>query len=298
MGGLYCATYAAICRRNGIYSNIQAAYNWNVELVEPMIKILAPGWERTFSRKVPVVMALSIRNAAEVLRKFHESVEARAQKVGVGIAGLHMLKQQLQLYEDQMKDLSATITALINGQQRDINREFTPNIESAMIPAYEACAQEHGTGTFLRMKNHMSSHIDRERPTMFKASTTHVERQLTRMINMVKNSMEEKMDEIYISICRDYRSVLGENEVPHRDIIPRWARVMRKDLLAVIDGAEKTFREVTQVSPNDGNGAKDTNAVQIQDDSAVSQVGIKVETVLDDELPGDLLSGDSDDISC
>ena len=243
-------------------------------------------------------MTLSIRNAAEVLRKFHERVEARAQKVGVGIAGLHMLKQQLQLYEDQMKDLSATITALINAQQRDINREFTPNIESAMIQVYEACAQEHGTGTFMRMKSHMSSHIGRERSTMFKASTTHVERQLTKMINMVKNSMEEKMDEIYISICRDYRSVLGENEVPHRDITPRWARVMRKDLLAVIDGAEKTFREVTEVPLNEGNGAKDTNATQTQDDSTVSQIGIKVEATLDDELPVGLLSSDSDDVSC
>lgn len=99
---------------------------------------------RTFLRRLPVVLMAFTRNAAEKLRNFHRGVDGRARKVGAGIAGLHMLQQQLGVYENIFKDLSNIVKDNIIGDQKDINRGFTPVIERAMGAAYTACVDECG----------------------------------------------------------------------------------------------------------------------------------------------------------
>ena len=296
MGGYYWSTYKAICRRYGEFANAQGEHDWNAQLAEPMIKILAPGWERAFSRRIPAVMTLSIRNAAEVLRKFHETVEARARSVGMGTAGLHMLKQQLQVYEDQIKDLTSIITTSINTQQKEINRAFTPVIANAMTEAYDACIQERGTGSFARMKQHMTSHVDQDRHTMFNASTAQVQSQLAQMLKVVKNDMEVKIDEIYGSMCRDYRSVLGETEVSRHDVMPRWARMLRKEVLVVIEGAERTFKEAANIPLDDEqNAVKDKDTSKVPDESVSSHGEDQTELTLSGESSAGLPSNGNED---
>lgn len=91
-----------------------------------------------------MVMASFSRNAAACLRKFHKDIDSRARQVGAGIAGLHMLQQQVVNYENLLKDLSATVRDSINTRQKEVNREFVPVIEQAMQAAYEQCVAERG----------------------------------------------------------------------------------------------------------------------------------------------------------
>ena len=91
-----------------------------------------------------MVLSSFVRNAANLLREFHRDVEGRARKVGAGIAGLHVLQQQLGVYETLLKDLTTTVRETINNTQKEINREFTPVITRAMVAAYEACTNESG----------------------------------------------------------------------------------------------------------------------------------------------------------
>ena len=112
-----------------------------------MLKVLASGWEKTFSRRSPAVMASFSKNAGSVLRDFHRDVDTRARKVGAGLAGLHMLQQQVRVYDDIFKDLSNTMRDTINAQQKEVNREFTPVIERAMGEAYKLCVDESGMGS-------------------------------------------------------------------------------------------------------------------------------------------------------
>lgn len=109
-----------------------------------MMKVLASGWEKTFSRRSPAVMASFSRNAGSILRDFHRDVDTRARKVGSGLAGLHMLQQQVRVYDDILKDLSNTMRDTINAQQKEVNREFTPVIQRAMANAYKECVDESG----------------------------------------------------------------------------------------------------------------------------------------------------------
>ncbi|CAF9943183.1 MAG: hypothetical protein ALECFALPRED_010769, partial [Alectoria fallacina] len=247
-GGLHWSTYKAICRRNGIYTNGQGPHEWNVELVEPMMKLLASGWEKAFSRRSPMVMASFARNAAACLKKFHKDIEARARQIGTGIAGLHMLQQQVVNYENLLKDLSATVKDTINTNQKEINREFVPVIEQAMAAAYEACVEERGAGSFARMKAAMNSHVAQERHTMFQSSTENVKTRLSVMLKELEVYMNDKADEVYIAMRRDYNSVLGGGEVPQNgEILPKTQRLVRKEIMRIVDGVEKVFMKVAGI---------------------------------------------------
>jgi hypothetical protein len=60
---------------------------------------------------------------------------------------------------------------LINERQRDINREFTPNICNAMLIVYNLCIDESGPGQYNRMKNHMADHVTAQKDTIFRDAT-------------------------------------------------------------------------------------------------------------------------------
>ena len=143
-GGLYWGTYKAICRRNGVYTNPQGPHDWNTALSDPMLKAIAGGWERTFSRRSPAALAAFARNAHNLLKALHHEINERALKVGLALPGLDTLRMQLETYEHTFKDLATATIEVINTQQKDINREFVPVIGRAMVAGYDACANESG----------------------------------------------------------------------------------------------------------------------------------------------------------
>lgn len=143
-GGLYWATYKAICRRDGVFSNAHGLHDWNTQLTEPIIKNIANGWERTFSRRMPSVLAgLANKNGA-LLMSFHNTIETRAMRNGTSLASLEVLKQQLPTYKDSFRDLSVLAQAQITNRQKDINREFVPVVAEAMKQVYDDCENERG----------------------------------------------------------------------------------------------------------------------------------------------------------
>ncbi len=44
-------------------------------------------------------------------------------------------------------------------------------VKEHMAPAYQASAEERGSGSFARMKAHMLAHVEREKREMFKDAT-------------------------------------------------------------------------------------------------------------------------------
>ncbi|KXH59773.1 hypothetical protein CSAL01_06422 [Colletotrichum salicis] len=47
-GGMFWATYKATCRRAGVYTGAFGPRDFNAELLEPISRQLASGWERAF----------------------------------------------------------------------------------------------------------------------------------------------------------------------------------------------------------------------------------------------------------
>ena len=97
----------------------------------------------------------------------------------------------------------------------------------------------------------MTHHVDRERYSMFQQSADEVRKRLIAMVREIDEVLNSKVDEIYVSTSRDYRSVLGGSDVPHGEMLPKWQRLMRKDVLAVIEGVEKVFDKMLGLEDGD-----------------------------------------------
>lgn len=241
-GGLYWATYKAICRRGGVYSNAQGLHDFNAQLTDPMLKVFAPGWERCFSRRVPGIMAGLSTAVGSVLEKFHSLVEDRARRNGGPIASLQMLKHQLNTYKETFKDIATAARDEIITNQKDINREFVPVVAEAMDRAYDGCSAESGPGSFMRMKGLMSEHMDHEKAQMFRDSTEAVRGKLNKMVKVVEDNILTKADAVFLAVKRDYfAAVVGQNAVNIADV-PRGERLMRSEVLDIVESAENVFR--------------------------------------------------------
>ncbi|KAL8820149.1 MAG: hypothetical protein Q9223_001566 [Gallowayella weberi] len=241
-GGLFWASYKAVCRRNGCFTNGQGLHDWNAQLIEPMMKLIAPGWEKVFTRRVQSVMTNLTKTVPAVLKKFHRDIEDRARKIGTGLASLSMLSHQITVYEQVLKDAAPSTKDVIITRQKDINREFAPVIGRAMIPSYEWCEAERGPGQYKRMKAYMKDHVETNRHTMFQESAQEVKRQLQATVKDIEETLADKMDEVFIQIKRDYRAVLGDGDVPEGEVLPRVQRLIRKDIKRTIDGVERMMR--------------------------------------------------------
>jgi len=130
-GSLYWASYIAIWRRDGLWTNYQGDYDFNGQLVEPVISAVAPGWERAFTRRLARIMKTLTQEAFKVLRKFHKAASPRAQSTDLHTARLDILTEQLNIYEQLLKQHGDVAIENINTKQKDINREFKVPVEEA-----------------------------------------------------------------------------------------------------------------------------------------------------------------------
>ena len=204
-----------------------------------MMKHLAGGWERTFTRRSAAVLSGLTRNSSKLLHTFHGDVAKRAAMTGLGIVGVSTLESQLQNYENIFSDLSLAAKKTLDMEQRDINRDFTPTVTTAMLDAYAGCVEEHGSGSFARMKALMERHVEIKRDVMFRQSCENIGERLKQLLSTVREQMETACDEIFVAINRDYKSALGGGDLQDGEVMPKWQRDMRRAVLCDLEGVEQ-----------------------------------------------------------
>lgn len=101
------------------------------------------------------------------------------------------------------------------------------------------------------MKAALNGHVDTVRHEMFSDSCDAVRAKLKAMLRQVEELMANKADELFVSISRDYRSVFGGSDAPQGGMMPRVQRIMRKEVNAVIDRAEKIFKRAAGIEVED-----------------------------------------------
>ncbi|KAJ4378700.1 hypothetical protein N0V86_005571 [Didymella sp. IMI 355093] len=272
-GGLAWGTYKAVVRRDGAYQSHTAGHrDFNSELVDPIVKKLATSWERAFQNRLPKAFATFISDSGKILHKFHEAVEIRARENGVGLASLSTLKTQIYTYEVMFRELSQVLIGSMTNLQREANRDFTPTIANIMHTVYETCTEEHGKGSFMRMKAHMAAYVERARHSMFNEATLTVKRRLDHMCKRLQEEMEERADEIYIKMKADYMQVFGGVQVNTDAVVSREERAMRADIMALLRAVNSHFEPISMgVLPNaaddDVHGSAEEAAAADDDES-------------------------------
>ncbi|KAG9195536.1 hypothetical protein G6011_00657 [Alternaria panax] len=254
-GGLAWASYKAVVRRDGVYHSAAAGHrDFNADLVDPIKVKLAAGWERAFQMRLPKAVDAYVKNSSTLLHGFHEAIEERTKTSGVSLANLSILETQISNFEQLFKDLGGTLLTQMTELQREANREFTPCIANIMHTAYDVCTDEHGPGSYKRMKEHMANHVDQERHRMFHEAIKTVVKHLDDMCKALQESMEAKADEIYALMNRDYTHVLGGvtgNQPVY--LQSKEERKLRSEVREILKGVDAQFESIVsgEIAPEE-----------------------------------------------
>ncbi|KAI4715999.1 hypothetical protein E4T48_07804 [Aureobasidium sp. EXF-10727] len=243
-GGLYWATYKAVVRRQGVFTGSGGLSDFNAQLTEPVYKHLANGWEKAFQRRLPHVLKACAKDFSNDLHAFHKAIEVHSFSHG-GNPRLGLLSQQLTNYEAVFNDLGSKMIELINGRQRDINREFTPNVCNAMLVVYNVCTAETGPGQYNRMKSHMTNHVTAQKDSMFQRATQVVRDMIKNLIKDVEENMANRTDQVFVGMRRDYLQVLSNVRVDDIEM-PKWERSLRGTIEDIIQQSEEGFEAVLE----------------------------------------------------
>ncbi|THZ13554.1 hypothetical protein D6C91_07788 [Aureobasidium pullulans] len=243
-GGLPWSTYKAVVRRQGVWTGSLGLSDFNAQLTEPVYKILGNGWEKAFHRRLPQILKACSKGFANDLRAFHTTIEKHSFSHG-GNPRLGLLAQQLTNYEAVFSDLANRMVDLINERQRDINREFTPNVCNSMLTIYNTCAAEVGPGQFNRMKAYMNNHVTAQKDIMFQRATEVVRNMITDLIKEVEDNMEDRTDQVFVGMGRDYLQVLGNVRI--EDItMPNSERSLQDAIRDIIQQSEEVFKAILE----------------------------------------------------
>ena len=121
------------------------------------------------------------------------------------------------------------------------------------------------------------------------------------MLKELELDMNDKADEVYIAMRRDYNSVLGGGEVARPgELLPKTQRLARKEMIRIIDGVEKVFSKIAgldfkdeddedEKSSDDEDGALGVDKKEVDEDHKVKREASQ-ETTPDESTA----NGDSD----
>ena len=103
------------------------------------------------------------------------------------------------------------------------------------------------------MKAAMHAHVEQERHVMFQQSADEAKRRLTEMVKAASMTMSDRIDEVFVAMRRDYRSVLGGGDA-EGEILPKSQRLLRKQVTTTLEGVEQLFKiALGQATDDDGN---------------------------------------------
>ncbi|OJD24630.1 hypothetical protein ACJ73_04006 [Blastomyces percursus] len=184
-------------------------------MIQPMMPVLAVGWERSFSLLIPKMLTRYSKSSYVYVKALQVSLEPR---ISAGTLALNMtekLKAQLPTYQASFKELSAASKKFLCESPKAANRAFVPIIAAELEEAYEGCGSAIGRGDYLRMKDIMTQHVEKRRHEMFHKSTEHVKSRTRRQYPKIswdyKNAFEKSQTAEEKALNEELRKLLQIN---------------------------------------------------------------------------------------
>ncbi|EUC39780.1 hypothetical protein COCMIDRAFT_31153 [Bipolaris oryzae ATCC 44560] len=125
-----------------------------------------------------------------------------------------------------------------------------------MRAAYNICAAESGQGSFKRMKEHMTGHVELTRHTMFRKAAQKVDEDLEAMCKTLQGLMGDKVSRIFDDLDKDYTSALGDQ--PTR-VLTKEEREVRSATCQILKSIDAQFEPIANGDLSSVNAATATN---------------------------------------
>ena len=139
------------------------------------------------------------------------------------------------------------------------------------------------------MKDHTTGHVDSNKTQMFEKACDQVRKSLSRLCDDVRQKMLSEADTVYLSMQRDYMSILGGLNVGEISM-PREERVIRRELEEFITAADPAFQKVIddeleglELSDTSGGEQKDVEEWEVEAEATVESEEEFGENIEEDE---------------
>lgn len=211
-GGLPCASYKAACRRDGVYSGRAGKRDFNEDLVRPFKKGLANNWVRAFQQNIPEALGGFTRTSEQLLEGFHGVIKARMQQKA-SFATINTLRSQLGARALGVTHMANSFSSDIVTLQREASRKTNPAIKEGMKGIYSACAEDCGSGCFIRIQSRMQDDLESNGESLFKAATDPVKKDLISLCELLESGLRTKIADMLDGMNQDYANVIVGQEV-------------------------------------------------------------------------------------
>ncbi|KAK7733744.1 hypothetical protein SLS63_004529 [Diaporthe eres] len=241
--GLIFSTYRAICRHKGEKTKSDKSRNFNDDILEPYLKKIAASWEQAFGHTIPNTLDALVTAFEKELNEFHKTMSSRPELEKCKMASLKLLGQQITTEVEKMRQEVIKVKKSIQEQQREASRTFRPEIQSQMKKPYELIENEKGKGCFLRMKAHMTSHVQKNKNAIYRNATKRVMAELKKIFESNRKELQDRAHEIVDRLEGDFRIVISSSEMIEA------SEVAREHIRSVLCKVDAQFKEPEDPEP-------------------------------------------------
>lgn len=229
-GGLPYGTLRATFRRDGVWGK----QDFNEEISDAFKMGISSPWESFFRDQVPEIVDKFGLKTAFKLKSFHNDIVCKLGLVGLEEnPAFKKLKDQLDLYRDELVRLAIASRGEMDAAKKDANRALTPVVAEHMAGAYAACLQITGPGAVSRMQLALDNHVRGKKHVMFPQVIVDIENFLNSAIGRVHLMQADKIKKISASMRSDYTLALAAREESARRAEAGFKEVMKMVLQEV-----------------------------------------------------------------
>ncbi|KAE8380157.1 hypothetical protein BDV26DRAFT_258086 [Aspergillus bertholletiae] len=239
-------TYAAFCRKYGTHSTLAAPgyHCWNDELLEGMRNDMEGRWisiqEWVYMQKTAL---------EETIRRTFEESTAQIEDI------MHLAPLALENFIDNLDDWEGCMIAAINQsldqlvqslsriQTDTLYGHASSYIAGLMLPVYNSCKTDSGSGVDSRRKTKMRNHITSS--NMFPDLVNISQTQCQAITREICQEMKGKVDDEIDNICDDLHNIIAEEgEVTEARRFPEMASKLQRRVGAAQATLERAQRIV------------------------------------------------------
>ncbi|KAK2014761.1 hypothetical protein LZ32DRAFT_527996 [Colletotrichum eremochloae] len=215
-GGVRFQTYRAICRRQGTFQGSFALRNFNGG--KPMKVYTAHDWDLTFRNHLPETLKTLAASMKHLIDGFHECMKDRRFLAENNEIVSEILMKLLIAQKESLIYNSNEQHKFVKKAGKEANRLFGPVIQQAMLQAYNECLEQRGTGSFIIMKEIMTTHVESTKDTMFMDAARGIEKAVNCMLGDLEKTIRHDTNSIINAMHEDYIGLIGEvsNEADNR----------------------------------------------------------------------------------
>ncbi|KAK0105169.1 hypothetical protein ONS95_004433 [Cadophora gregata] len=250
--GMHWSTHRTVNRNHGIWKDSRKRnHKWNALLVHELTTPLVASWDKTFTRGLPTGRDTYVAEGQRVIANFADKVSDANFCPDVA-DGLVVLKDQIMRSQALLKNQTTTTFEAVTKAVRKAHKTATPAVKQFLIPTYDKCAAEGGSGHYARNKALLKNTMKNKGLQMYQKGSGAVRSALDDMLESLSPSFDGNHKAVLDQIREDIQLFFEQNSA--NGIRSSFRRVespskvkLQKDLLIIVDKLAEAWKSEVSI---------------------------------------------------